>query len=627
MKKLLSLSRIVIIQFLSLSFVYAQSSPIKRINPTNWWVGMKNPELQILFYGDKIGSHTLSLKKYKGVKLKKVHKVENQNYLFADLEIGATTPAGQLNFVFSDGKNQFTQLYELKINNTYQPQGVSPADFIYLLMPDRFANGDELNDKFANMADPLMDRNNPFLRHGGDLQGVANHLDYFTDLGVTALWLNPVIENDQPTTNEGGTQRSAYHGYGFTDHYNVDIRLGGNVAYKTMIDQAHKKGLKVIQDAVYNHAGINHWILKDMPFKEWLNQWDSYTQTSFKEPPVLDPHASKLDRKIMSDGWFMPFLPDLNQKNEFVAKFLIQHAIWTVEEFSIDAWRIDTYMYNDMAFMNRCNNALLNEYPQIMLFGESLASPVSNQAAFVKNNIKNLPFDCNLPSTLDNQLFAAMKDALKQKYGWSDGVNRLYNTLAQDYLYQNPEILVTYLDNHDEHRFLSEVGENYDKYKMGLAWLMTTRGIPQIYYGTELGVKNFKDPTDAEVRKDFVGGWKDDKENKFTKDGRNQLENEIYDFVKTLAHYRKNSEAIAKGSLMQFMPFDEGVYVYFRYTDHQKVMVISNTSEKEKVIDMKRFKEQLNGATTAKNIMNSHEIMSLENLKIQPQKFYILEIQ
>ena len=404
MKKLSFLGCIAIIQFLSLTLGYAQSSPIKRMNPTNWWVGMKNPELQILFYGDKIGNQNLSLKKYKGVKLKKVHKVENPNYIFADLEISSSAKAGNLEFSFSDGKTQFSQAFQLKPNNPYQPKTLDQSDFIYLLMPDRFANGDESNDKFADMADPLMDRSSPWLRHGGDLQGVTNHLDYFTDLGVTALWLNPVIENDQPTTNEGGTLRSAYHGYGFTDHYNVDKRFGGNAAYKTMVDEAHKKGLKVIQDAVYNHVGINHWILKDMPFKEWLNQWDTFTQTSFKDPAVLDPHASALDRNIMEKGWFMEFLPDLNQRNEFVAKFLIQHAIWTVEEFGIDAWRIDTYMYNDMNFMNRCNAAILAEYPNMLLFGESIATPVSNQATFVKNNINNLPFTCNLPSTLDYQL-------------------------------------------------------------------------------------------------------------------------------------------------------------------------------------------------------------------------------
>jgi glycosidase len=260
-----------------------------------------------------------------------------------------------------------------------------------------------------------------------------------------------------------------------------------------------------------------------------------------------------------------------------------------------------------------------------MLFGESLATTVANQAAFVKNNINNLPFACNLPSTLDNQFFVAVKDALTQKYGWSDGVNRLYNLLTQDFLYQHPENLVTYLDNHDEHRFLSVIGEDYNKYKMGLAWLMTIRGIPQIYYGTELGVKNFKDPTDAEVRKDFVGGWKEDKENKFIKDGRNSRENELYDFIKTLAQYRKSSEALSKGKFMQYMPFDDGIYAYFRYTDKSKVMVISNTGENVKTVDMKRFADQLKSVKSAVNVLTK-ESVSLDKLTIQPKMFYILEI-
>jgi neopullulanase len=624
MNLLKTLTQIVIIQFITFQYSYAQSSSIERANPSNWWIGMKNPQLQVLLYGKDLAKNEVSLTKYKGVKLKKIHKVENPNYLFIDLEIQPTAKAGNLEFAFSNEKSKFIYPYELKVKNNYEPQGISPADLVYLLMPDRFSNGDPSNDKFPEMADALSDRRNPWLRHGGDLQGVINHLDYFTELGVTALWLNPVIENDQPTTNENGTQRSAYHGYGFTDHYNVDRRFGGNKAYKAMIDKAHEKGLKVLQDAVYNHAGINHWILKDMPFKEWLNQWDTFTQTSFKEQAFLDPNGSQYDKKIMTDGWFMSFLPDLNQRNEFVANFLIQHAIWTVEYFNIDGWRIDTYMYNDMAFMNRCNTALLTEYPNLYLVGESLASPVANQASFVQNNIKN-SFDCNLPSTLDNQVFYAIKDALTQKYGWSEGVSKLQGTLGQDYLYQHPENLMTYLDNHDEHRFLSVIGEDMAKYKMGLAWLMTLRGIPQIYYGTEIAMKNFKNPTDAEVRKDFPGGWAEDKENKFVKEGRNEQENEIFEFVKKLALFRKTSEAIAKGKFTQFSPFDEGVYAYFRTSENQKIMVISNTAETTKTIDMKRFDEILQGKRNAKNVL-SNATLSIENLQLEPKQFYILEL-
>ena len=616
---------LVIVQIFVCGYSYAQTVSSLRINPTNWWVGMKNPEVQLLIHGKNIAEHSVTMDAYKGVKLKKVHKVENPNYVFVDLLIDSKTKPGQIVFRAQTEEGAIRQSFDLLPRSSYQPQGLSPADFIYLLMPDRFANGDESNDAFPEMADPIADRNNPFARHGGDLQGVQQHLDYFTDLGVTALWLNPVIENDQAQTNENGTMRSAYHGYGFTDHYQVDRRLGGNEAYKNLINEAHKKGLKVIQDAVYNHVGINHWILKDLPMKDWLNQWDTFTQTSFKEPAILDPNASEYDRKVMTNGWFMSFLPDLNQKNPFVANFLIQHALWTVEYFGIDAWRIDTYMYNDMDFMNRCNDALLAEYPTLLLFGESIATPVANQAAFVRNNLK-LPFTCNLQSTIDYQLFVAIKTGLNQAYGWHDGVNRIYGTLAQDYLYQNPELLVTYLDNHDEDRFLSVIGENHAKYKMGLTWLMTLRGIPQIYYGTELAVKNFKNPSDAEVRKDFVGGWKTDVQNKFNASDRTPLEQETYDFVKKLATIRKNSEAITQGKFKQFAPFQEGVYVYFRYTDKQRVMVISNTSTQTQKISMSRFQEIVKGANKAKNLLTG-ELVDLEGITVEPTGFLLLEIQ
>eukprot|EP01136_Pigoraptor_vietnamica_P033020 Opistho-1_new@95508 len=284
-----------------------------------------------------------------------------------------------------------------------------------------------------------------FLRHGGDLLGVQNHLDYVKELGATTIWLNPVVENNQPQTNEGGAMRSAYHGYGFTDHYNVDKRLGGNEAYKKLIEAAHAKGLKIIQDAVYNHVGINHWILKDLPMKNWLNQWDTYTNTSYRDEPVVDIlHGSAADFKVQQNGWFVPFLPDLNHKNEFVANFLIQHALWTVENFGIDGWRIDTYQYNDLNFMNRCNAALAEEYPKMFITGENSVQSAYSQAYFAKNNL-NVPFKSTLPSANDFVLFSAINDALNQGFDWGKGFNRLYSTLAMDALYEDANLNMTFL--------------------------------------------------------------------------------------------------------------------------------------------------------------------------------------
>ncbi|WP_080241199.1 glycoside hydrolase family 13 protein [Spirosoma rigui] len=605
--------------------VQAQTAEIKRVNPTNWWVGMKNPTLQLLVYGPNAGTLTYTVN-YPGVKLVKAHTVENPNYAFLDLTIAASAKPGTLNLVGKRGSQTLTQPFVLKARSREpKGQGVTAADFIYLAMPDRFVNGDQSNDKFADMADPNADRANPFYRHGGDLAGASQRLDYLKDLGVTAIWFTPVLENNQPLTNEGGVMRSAYHGYGFTDHYTVDKRLGGNDAYKAFVQRAHAAGLKVVQDAVYNHCGINHWILKDLPMKSWLHQWPTYTNTSYKYQPITDPHGAESDRRVTLDGWFVPFLPDLNQSNPYVANFLIQHALWSVENFGIDAWRIDTYMYNDQPFMNRCNAALMNEYPAIHIFGESWVNNVVDQAYYTRNTI-NFPFKSNQPGGLDFVVYSAMLDALKQKFSWDDGVNRFYQALAQDAVYVDPTKLVTFLDNHDTDRYLSVIGEDLDKYKIGLTWLLTTRGIPSMYYGTEILMKNFKDPSDAEVRRDFPGGFPGDKENKFEAAGRNDRENNAFQFVRKLATYRRDNPVLHTGKLMQFLP-QEGTYVYFRYDGSKTVMVATNTNDKEIVLDTARFAERMTGFSSARNVLTDTSIGDLKAIKLPAKTALVLELK
>ena len=602
----------------------AQKPEIQRIDPTNWYVGMKNPNLQLLVYGKNIAASKVSLKPYLGVKITNIQKVENPNYLFIDLTIAKTTKAGSLTLDFENGAELLTKNYELR-TRTASPQGVNQSDFIYLIMPDRFANGDETNDKFADLNDTQADKNNPFLRHGGDLQGVINHLDYIKELGATAIWMTPIIENNTFLTDEGGTKRSSYHGYHFTDFYQIDKRFGGNDGYQKMVQATHAKGMKVVQDAVYNHIGPTAWFYKDMPSKDWVHQWDTYTNTTYKEHSIIDPHGSELDRKICVDGWFTAFLPDLNQKNPLLATYLIQNAVWITENFNIDAWRIDTYMYNDMPFMNRCNKALMDEFPNIHLFGESSTRSVVNQAYFTRNKI-DFPFKCNLPGGLDFVVMNAMLAALNENNGWDEGVQRIYQALVQDAVYEDATKNVTFLENHDTDRFYSLVGEDFNKYKIGVTWLLTQRGIPHFYYGTEVLMKNFKNPSDAEVRQNFVGGWKDDKTSKFEATGRTEKENEAFNFVKKLANYRKTSKAISKGKMMQFNP-ENGVYVYFRYTDNQKVMVISNTNKENKEINTKRFAEMLKTAKSAKNVMTEEVLNDISTIKIGGMSSLVLEVK
>ncbi|TAE32922.1 MAG: alpha-amylase [Cytophagales bacterium] len=599
----------------------AQNASIQRVDPANWWIGMKMNTIQLLVYGKNLSKASVSVR-YPGVKVGKVQPMENPNFVAVDLTISPTTKPGAFPITFQVGSQKLDFEYRIayRHDGAKRALGLTSADLVYLILPDRFSNGDPSNDRFPDMADPNADRNNPFYRHGGDLQGIINHLDYLKDLGITALWLNPVTENDQPLTNEGGTMRSAYHGYGFTDQYRVDRRLGGNEAYKKLTTEAHKRGIKIIQDAVYNHVGKNHWFLRDMPSKDWLTQWPTYTNTSYRDQPILDPYSSALDRRVMSEGWFVPFLPDLNQANPVLANYLIQNAIWQVEEFGIDAWRIDTYMYNNLPFMNRCNQALLNEYPNIHLFGESWTGTVPNQAYFTLNNIES-KFKCNVPGTMDFQVYNGLNETLKQ-----NNPEVVYGVLAQDYLYKDATRHLVFMDNHDTDRFFSVIGEDLDKYKMGITFTLTTRGIPQLYYGTEILTKNFKNPSDAEVRKDFPGGFPGDKENKFTPEGRNKTENEVFNFVKKLANYRLKSPVLQTGKLMQFLP-QNGVYAYARYNGSQTVMVFMNHQKKEALVDTDRFAERMAGFNSARNVMTDEIISGLSTIKIPAQTALVLELR
>ncbi|MCX6215523.1 glycoside hydrolase family 13 protein [Spirosoma sp.] len=615
----------VVVFFAGLSAAMAQSARIQRINPTNWWVGMKNPNLQLLIYGPNAGSLTYTIN-YAGVKLVKAHTVENSNYAFLDLTIAPTAKAGTLTIVGKRGGQTLTQPFELKARDrSPKGQGVTAADFIYLIMPDRFANGDPANDKFPDMLDTQADTKNPYLRHGGDFKGIINHLDYLKDLGVTALWLTPVIDNDETLKKEGPDRNQAgYHGYHFTDHYQIDKRFGGIAGYIELASALHKRGMKLVQDAVYNHISDDHWFFKDKPMKDWVNVWPTYTGSTHKEQSLYDPHGSAADKKTLLDGWFTPFLPDLNQRNPYVANFLIQHAIWSTEMFSLDAWRIDTYKYNDLDFLNRCNKALMDEYPKIHLFGESVVNNPVGQAFFVKNTV-GFPFKSNQPGALDFVLYNAFNDALNQRFDWDSGVNRIHQVLAQDDVYADPNKLVTFLENHDTDRYLSVIGEDFDKYKLGVTWLLTTRGIPHWYYGTEILMKGTKNPSDAEVRKDFPGGFSGDKENKFESAGRTDRENEAVQFVRKLATYRRNNPVLQSGKLTQFVP-QEGTYVYFRHDATKTVMIASNTGDKEISLDTSRFAERMNGFTSARNVQTDALFTDLKMIKLPAKSALVLEL-
>ena len=589
-----------------------------RVEPPFWWTGMANPSLEILLYDQNIKDYEVSLSAMEGIELKTVHRVQNPNYLFIEIEIGPGTKAGKFNILLSKKGETKKYSYELKERkrDETEVQGLNPSDFIYLIMPDRFANGDYTNDSFEEMDQSGIHRGKMYFRHGGDLQGIIDHLDYLQELGVTALWLNPVLENDQPY--------ASYHGYAITDHYAIDKRFGSNALYQEFVKKCHEKGIKVIMDIIFNHCGHKHWLMQDIPSEDWVHQWPEFTRSNFRSSVTADPYASKEDTKRLLEGWFDYSMPDLNQKNPRLANYFIQNTIWWVEFSGQDAYRIDTWFFPDQDFLAQWAKRMQEEFPKLGLFGETWAQMASVQATFAENSGLTKEYNSHLPSITDFQLNFAIDEALTKPQTWTDGVARIYYTLAQDFLYENPLRNVIFLDNHDKTRFFSTVGEDVDKFKSGMALLLTMRGTPSMYYGTEQLFAGISDP-DGKVRQDFLGGWKEDKIDKFTASGRNIAENDAFEYVKKLANYRKNTPALHSGKLMHFMPID-GIYVYFRYNADKTIMVIMNSTDKAVDVKTKRYAERMAGFLSAKNIISDEVLNDLKTIKVGKNTTLVLEL-
>lgn len=599
---------------LQLQVLNAQIPALERIEPSNWWLGLKDQSLQLLVRGNAIALKNVSIN-YPGVKLLGVQKVQNPHYLFLNLQISSAAKSGTFPILFTQkGEKTIRYSYELK-PLPKQSRGVSNKDFIYLIMPDRFANGDPSNDQIAGMKDQTFHRDSIFYRHGGDLQGIINQLPYLQDLGVTALWLNPVLTNDE--------YKTSYHGYANTENYQVDQRFGSNELYKKLVAESHKRGMKMIMDLVHNHIGDQHFLFLDQPAADWFHQWPSYTGTTYKDQTLFDPYAAKADQKRMTDGWFDRHMPDLNQQNPLVKKYLTQSHIWWILEAGLDGFRLDTYAYNDRVFMAEWAKAITREFPDFTFFGETWVNGTANQVFFTAGNTVNQHFDTGLQGVTDFQTYFAINEALNGKFGWTDGVNRLYTVLASDYQYKDPTRNVLFLDNHDLSRFYSVIGEDMNKYRSGIILLMSLRGIPQLYYGTEILMKNFANP-DGKVREDFPGGWPGDKVNKFTANGRNSKENEAFNLVRTLANYRKANSVLQTGKLMQYVP-ENGVYVYFRYNAEKTVMVVMNSNDKAVDITTDRFAERIGQHQQATDLLTKEKI-AIAKLALAAQTTYIFEL-
>ncbi len=594
---------------------------IQHIEPLNWWVGMKNPALQLLVHGKNMAEFTPHIN-YKGVTIKKVNKVENPNYLFIDLLIAPETVAGNVKIVFKNSKKEsFTYNYQLlkRQSKSAERIGFNSSDVMYMITPDRFANGNPLNDNMPLFKDSL-NRKNLTGRHGGDIEGIIQHLDYIQNLGMTALWINPLVENNQPKTS--------YHGYAITNFSKIDARFGTNEDYVRLSKEAKKHGIKLVMDMVLNHCGSEHWWMKDFPAKDWVNFQDSpkVIYSSHRRESLHDPYASQYDITAHSDGWFDSTMPDLNQRNPFMATYLIQNSIWWVEYADLGGIRMDTWPYPDKNFMSVWSKRMGEEYPNFNIVGEEWSLNPSIVSAWQKGKINKNGYVSYLRSLMDFPTNAALIEALNtDEKVWNQGLVRLYQAIANDFVYANPNDLVIFPDNHDMSRFFTQLHEDYNKFKNGMVFLLTTRGIPQIYYGTEILMTNPKSDEHGEIRSDMPGGWDGDKKNVFTNTNMSTAETNAKNFVSTLLKWRKNTPVIHSGKLKHFAP-ENGFYVQFRYNDKQKIMIILNKNNEAKTLDMSKFKEIIQPTFQAKDIINNQTIEVNNSLNIAPNSPMILEI-
>ena len=589
-----------------------------RVEPPNWWVGMADDQVELLIYDRNIRDGEVSIS-YPGVSIKEVTRLENPNYLFVLISIGSNCKPGDFDIKIKLGEETKTYpyaLYERNKGATLAYEGLNQQDVLYLIMPDRFANGDTSNDSVEGMMQTGVDRSKMYFRHGGDLQGIIDNLDYLQDLGVTAIWINPVQENDQPY--------ESYHGYAITDHYTIDKRFGTNELYRQLVSICHEKGIKIIMDIIHNHVGDQHYFIRDLPALDWIHQHDTFWKTTYKDQVLMDPYASVYDYGQMADGWFDNHMPDLNQKHPQLARYLIQNNLWWVEYAGINGYRIDTYAYPDQQFMSDWGKAMQAHYPRLTLFAETWVHGSPNQSWFTSENNALKGFDSHMPAVTDFQLYYAINEALTVPQGWTEGVSRLYTTLSHDYLYKDPNKNVTFLDNHDLDRFFSKIGEHPEKFKTGINWLLTMRGIPMLYYGTEILMKNFSHP-DGLVREDFPGGWKDDQVSKFVAAGRTKEEQNTYTHIQKLIQLRKQHTALGTGRLTHYIP-QKGTYAYFRYDDRDTFMIVANTHDTPTKLSTHRMSQFLENSKQLIDVLNGNSESPKPSISLNPFESKIFKV-
>ena len=593
--------------------------PIDRVEPPFWWQGFADNELQILVHGDGIGDFDVSID-YPGVTLKRVEQVDSKNYLFIYLEISATAQPGFFDIGFQKGSQRAAHPYELRRKNVdpAHAKGFSSADSIYLITPDRYANGDRSNDTVDGMGD-AQNRADDYGRHGGDIAGISAHLDYIRDMGFTAVWLNPILENAMP--------KASYHGYAITDLYKVDPRYGSNEQYRALAEKMQSLGLGLVMDMIANHIGSGHWWMKDLPTRDWLNLPDTRTTTSHARTTNQDPYASEFDKRAHADGWFVDTMPDLNQRNPLLADYLVQNTLWWIEYLGLAGIRMDTYPYPDKYFMAEWSRRVMEEYPSFNITGEEWSANPAIVSYWQRGKTNHDGYVSWMPSMLDFPLQIAFHKSLTEEVpAWSGPWTFAYEMLGNDFLYADPFKLVIFPDNHDMSRVFTQLGEDYDLYQMAIVYYLTMRGIPALYYGTEVLMSHPGTTSHGAIRGEFPGGWPDSDKNAFTGEGLSDLERRAQAFVQKLLNWRKQKTVIHTGNLMQFAPLGN-VYVYFRYDDFDTVMVIMNQGQGEERLEMARFGERTGDAMTAVDVISGQTYDISTALTLAPRSVLMLELQ
>lgn len=600
-------------------FTLSLSAQIDRMEPPFWFEGMNKSEVQILFYGKNIAQNSVQVSN--DVVITNVTKTENPNYLFVTIDT-KNVKAQNLEFTLTNGKKSFKKGFEIKTRrpNSALRKSFDASDVMYLIMPDRFANGNPNNDSSPELQEKA-NRSLPGGRHGGDIQGIINNLDYIKELGATAIWSTPMCED-----NDKGY---SYHTYGQSDVYRIDPRYGTNEEYKKLADEMHKRDLKLIKDYVTNHWGAEHWMFKDMPTYDWFHQFPGYKQSNYRMTTQYDTNASKTDAKLCMDGWFVPSMPDLNQSNPLVLNYLTQNAIWWIEYADLDGFRVDTYSYNDKEGIAKWTKAITDEYPYFNIVGEVWMHDQAQISYWQKDSpiAKIQSYNSYLPSVMDFTLHDTFGSVFNEdKTNWNDGMFKVYENFVNDFLYYNPNNLLTFVENHDTNRFNQIYKNDFKKYKMAMTLLATVRGIPQLYYGSEIGMAGDKGKGDADIRQDFPGGWNGDANNAFTKQGRTAEQQKFFEFSSKLFTWRKSKEVIHSGKMTHYLP-DNNVYVYFRHNDKETVMVIINNAPDTQKINSTRFQENIKSFISGVDILSGKTIDLKNEITIEGKSALILELK